>query len=215
MERSSSTIFHSSRSSWRPAPFGLSQGSVLGPLLYILFTADVESLLASCSLMSHSYADDIQSYTHCSAFQAASAVRTMSYTTDCLSAWMSSNCLRLSPSKTQYIWIGTRQQLDKLDLKNLSAEFPTFAFSTSVRNLGVILDQELYFTGHITALTRSCYYTTCASCGLSLALFLLHLPSLWFMLLLIIDWTTALRSTVDFLKSVCILWKAFCGRLLV
>jgi len=71
---------------------------------------------------------------------------------------MSSNRLRLNPSKTQYIWLGTRQQLDKLDLESLSAEFPTFAFSTSVRNLGVILDQELSFTGHITALTRSCYY---------------------------------------------------------
>src|SRR5688572_11096196 len=82
----------------------------------------------------------------------------MSCTTDCLSAWMSSNRLRLNPSKTQYIWLGTRQQLDKLDLESLSAEFPTFTFSTSVRNLGVILDQELSFTGHITALTRSCYY---------------------------------------------------------
>ena len=157
-ERSTSTIFHTSRSPWRPAPFGLPQGSVLGPLLYILFTADVESLLTSCSLMSHSYADDVQSYTHCSASQAASAVRSMSCATDSLSAWMSSNRLRLNPLKTQYIWLGTRQQLEKLDLESLSAEFPTFAFSTSVRNLGVILDQDLSFTKHITALTRSCYY---------------------------------------------------------
>ena len=55
-------------------------------------------------------------------------------------------------------YTGTRQQLEKLDLDSLSAEFPTFAFSTSVRNLGVILDQELSFAKHITALTRSCYY---------------------------------------------------------
>src|SRR6218665_294847 len=33
-----------------------------------------------------------------------------------LVAWMSSNRLRLNPSKTQYIWLGTRQQLAKLDL---------------------------------------------------------------------------------------------------
>ena len=36
----------SSRSFWRPTPFGLLQGSVLGPLLYILFTSEIGSLLA-------------------------------------------------------------------------------------------------------------------------------------------------------------------------
>ena len=51
--------------------------------------------------------------------------------------------------KSQYIWLGTRQQLDKLDLAALSLEFPTFVFSTSVRDLGVILDQELSFVEHI------------------------------------------------------------------
>src|SRR6218665_3869469 len=60
-ERSASVTFHSSRSSWRHTPFGLPQGSVLGPLLYILFTADIGPLLASWSLASHSYADDVQS----------------------------------------------------------------------------------------------------------------------------------------------------------
>src|SRR6218665_1133774 len=71
---------------------------------------------------------------------------------------MSSNRLLLNPQKSQYIWFGTRQQLDKLDLAALSLEFPTFVFSTSVRDLGVILDQELSFVEHITALTRSCFY---------------------------------------------------------
>src|SRR6218665_1155501 len=36
--------------------------------------------------------------------------------------------------------------------------FPTFVFSTSVRDLGIILDQELSFVEHITARTRSCFY---------------------------------------------------------
>src|SRR6218665_4065305 len=53
------------------------------------------------------------------------------------------------------LWLGTHQQLGS---ESLSAEFPTFLFSTSVWDLGVILDQELSFAEHITALTRSCYY---------------------------------------------------------
>ena len=157
-DRSSSTIFHSTRSPWRPTPFGLPQGSVLGPLLYILFTADIESLLATCSLLSHSYADDIQSYTHCSASHAAATVRSMLHAIDALNNWMSSNRLLLNPLKTKYIWFGTRQQLDKLDLHSLASEFPNLLFSTSVRDLGIILDQELSFTEHFKSLTRSCYY---------------------------------------------------------
>jgi len=46
------------------------------------------------------------------------------------------NRLHLHPQKSQYIWFGTRQQLDKLDLAAFSLEFPTFVFSTSVQNLG-------------------------------------------------------------------------------
>src|SRR6218665_2946490 len=59
----------------------------------------------SWSLASHSYADDVQSYKHCSASGAASAIRTMSQATDALNAWMSSNRLLLNPHKTQYIWL--------------------------------------------------------------------------------------------------------------
>ena len=71
---------------------------------------------------------------------------------------MSSNRLRLNPSKTQFIWLGTRQQLAKLDLCALSTQFPLFTFCTSVRDLGVILDQELTFTQHVNSVSRSCFY---------------------------------------------------------
>src|SRR5678816_4153842 len=46
----------------------------------------------------------------------------------------------------------------KLDLNLLAAEFPLISFSTSVRDLGVILDQELTFTKHLSSLSRSCFY---------------------------------------------------------
>jgi len=133
----------STRSRWVPGSFKLPQGSVLGPLFYISFIADLGPLLAAGAVLSQSYADDLQAYVHCPAGQDISAVETMSQTMETLQAWMASNCSRLNPTKTQFIWFGTRQQLAKIDLGLLATNYPHFTFSSSVRDLGVTLDQKL------------------------------------------------------------------------
>src|SRR6218665_2451030 len=92
-EVSAYVLFCSPHSSCRPTPFGLPQGSVLGPLLYILFTTEIGSLLAPCSLLSHSYADDVQAYKHCLASDAQSAILSVSRATGLLNELMSSNHL--------------------------------------------------------------------------------------------------------------------------
>src|SRR5688572_31616197 len=98
-----------------PHPYGLRQGSVLGPLLFIIYTSDLASLLASHAMLAQLYADDVQAYQHCLASDAVVTVRAMSLAMESLGAWMSSNRLRLNSLKTQFIWLGTRQQLAKLD----------------------------------------------------------------------------------------------------
>ena len=46
----------------------------------------------------------------------------------------------------------------KLDLPLLTDKFPSFTYSSSVRDLGVTLDSSLTFTEHISNLTRSCFF---------------------------------------------------------
>ena len=86
-------------------PFGLPQGSVLGPLLYILYTDDIATVLASCGVLSQLYADDIQANLHCPASNALTAAATMQRAMEALGNWMSSNRLRINVSKTQFIWL--------------------------------------------------------------------------------------------------------------
>ena len=136
-ERSLCVIHGSSRSSWVPAHFGLSQGSMLAPLLFIIYTSDLASLAAH-ALLAQLHADDVQAYQHCRASDAAATARAMSIAMEALGTWMSSNLLRLNSLQTKFIWLGTRKQLAKLDMATLTADFPHFIFSSVVR--GVILD---------------------------------------------------------------------------
>src|SRR6218665_683116 len=104
-ERSLCVVHGFSRSSWVLAPFGLPQGSVLAPLLFIIYTSD----LASHALLAQLYADDVQAYQHCRASDAAATARAMSIAMEALGTWMSSNRLRLNSLKTKFIWLGPRQ----------------------------------------------------------------------------------------------------------
>ena len=58
-------------------------------------------------------------------------------------------------------WIHSKPSLFGLvdvDLRMLADVFPHVAFSTTVHDLGLTLDQELSFSEHVNLVTRSCYY---------------------------------------------------------
>src|SRR5688572_28483991 len=146
-----------SRTQWVPVILDVPQGSVLGLLLFILYTADIPSLFPNRSATGHLFADDVQACVHgppSAQLLLASQIEALSQD---LHLWMSSNRLFLNSSKSQLIWFGTPQQLKKLDYALLSERFPSFTFSSSVRDLGVTLDSSLTFTEHIAKLTRSSY----------------------------------------------------------
>lgn len=86
-----------------------------------------------------------------------------------LEARVSSNRLRLNYSKTQIIWLGTSQQLAELNTAAFGAAFPHSTLSTVVRDLGVILNQELTFARHIHLLSWLLLSTASASQCRSLA----------------------------------------------
>src|SRR6218665_2004146 len=75
---------------------------------------------------------------------------------------MTSNFLCLNPSKTEFLLIGLQDQLKKIpdpsiSLNPDSVSTRTFTPTSPDSNLGVIFDQNLSFSDHITQLSRSCF----------------------------------------------------------
>jgi hypothetical protein len=146
------------RSEWRTIHHGVPQGSVLGPLLYVLFTADIPQIIQSFGLNAHQYADDVQAYVHCRGTEAVGAFDRLNTVLESLHRWMQSNRLKLNPDKTQFIWIGNRFQLPRIDYQLLSVKLTDVVFQRSVLDLGVALDQELTMSVHVGNVCRSGFY---------------------------------------------------------
>jgi len=85
-------------------------------LLFILYTTRHSSLISSLSLNHHLSADDTQ---FCYSFYPSDYDSTITHLQNALehiSSWMTANLLTLNFSKTEFLLIGNRQQLTKIQI---------------------------------------------------------------------------------------------------
>jgi len=79
--------------------------SVLGPLLYILYTAELEHVVTQHGMRLHQYADDSQLHLHLTVSDTVVAVQCFSACVSNVNDWMRASRLRLNPAKTEVMWL--------------------------------------------------------------------------------------------------------------
>ena len=74
-----------------------------------------------------------------------------------ISSWMSTNRLKLNSDKTEFMILGTRQQVAKMQFDGISVAAKVIKAKPYVRNLGVYMDSELKMNQHVQHVVRICY----------------------------------------------------------
>ena len=150
--RSFSTIIKSTKSEPRHLQYGVPQGSLLGPLFYILYTKEIEAIVLKHNLGIMSYADDIQIYAIFDDNEEGMARRKIKICINEIKCWMKDNFLKLNDEKTVIKLFNHK--------KSKISDFDVIGETTKgvIKILGADLNHPWQFNDFIKRKIQTCNY---------------------------------------------------------
>ena len=119
---------------------GVPQGSCLGPLLFVIYSSKLFQITEKHLPNVHCYADDTQLYLAFKPGNDTDEVAALCTLESCIAdirRWMLSDKLKLNSDKTEFLIMGTWQQLAEIKIENLCVgDCCVTPSSTAVKNLG-------------------------------------------------------------------------------
>ena len=137
--------------------YGVPQGSVLGPILFLLFINDISSFAVEGCVL-NMYADDVIIYT--SATSTHELECKLESCIDSISNWYGMNKLCINKKKSSVMVIGSKFQLRSLNLGDfaISINVDELQLVEEAKYLGLWMRNDLSWDDHILELCRKMYY---------------------------------------------------------
>ena len=138
-----------------PVTSGVPQGSILGPLLFLIAINDLPKVIQHSKITL--YADDIQLCLSHKPGQTNEAYRNLELDLHNIIRWCDMNGLKNNRSKTQVLAISTTQNRRNIvPNQGLSVDGEQLKIVKEAKNLGVVMDEQLNFKPHLNFITGKC-----------------------------------------------------------
>ena len=156
--RSYHVIINGTKSERRTLQRGVPQGSVLGPILFSIYTIELAWILKHLSVKFKMFADDTQLYFIIN--NVEDTITALNSLVCDIKQWMTKKKLKLNENKTECLIIGTKHDITKYDeLKEVSINNEEIVLSRSVRDLGFIIDNNLACNEQIQTVIKNANFS--------------------------------------------------------
>ena len=145
-DRLQRVVIGGSCSSWRSVYSGVPQGSVLDPLLFLLYVDDLYTCVTHSSVKL--FADDVVLYTDINSVSDCSLLQR---DLACIIEWSQRWQLRLNPEKCVALCLSNKRVPPSYDY---SIDSHSISWKASVRYLGIVINSKLTWTDHCKSITK-------------------------------------------------------------
>ena len=141
--------------------YGVPQGSVFGPVLFVLYTTPLSNIIANHSVNHQLFTDDTQLQKSAPLSEVTSLTKELNACTDDIKTWMTKNQLQLNDNKTEALLFPFSSSLKPSTIylpDSVTLGSHSIPFFVSARSLRVILDSNLSIKKHVIKICQTAYF---------------------------------------------------------